>query len=275
MLSVAGLSIPSGCGNTYVRTFYPAPMNNSSMTVMTFNVRTATVIDLWRNWAFRRQRVIDTIASNAPDVIGVQEAQHSQVRDIQDALPQYASYAVGRGEADSGETCAVFYLKRKYMVLDSGTFWFSETPDVPGSKSWGSILPRICTWVHLAERQTGRGIYVYNIHLNCFSHEARNRSLALLAERVAARKTRDPFVVMGDFNMKADDSAMAYLYALGCMETGSGTGAITRYSNDASTRIDHICLSKGLVGRELSVDKPAGRKASDHKPRMAEVRLAS
>ncbi len=31
-----------------------------------------------------------------------------------------------------------------------GTFWLSETSDVPGSRGWDAALPRICTYAVLA-----------------------------------------------------------------------------------------------------------------------------
>ncbi|XLU66515.1 hypothetical protein S245_025568, partial [Arachis hypogaea] len=31
-------------------------------------------------------------------------------------------------------------------LLEGGKFWFSESPSVPGSMSWGSEVPCITTW---------------------------------------------------------------------------------------------------------------------------------
>lgn len=40
-----------------------------------------------------------------------------------------------------------FCGEMKVEFLEGGTFWLSESPSVPGSVSWGSVVPCIATWV--------------------------------------------------------------------------------------------------------------------------------
>ena len=65
---------------------------------MTFNIRTGEAwwLDGWNCWHNRRKIVIDTLAENTADIIGLQEAVDYQLEEIQQALPQYSKYAVGR-----------------------------------------------------------------------------------------------------------------------------------------------------------------------------------
>jgi endonuclease/exonuclease/phosphatase family metal-dependent hydrolase len=281
--------LAAGCGAGQSRQTQQASLTGTapagSIEVMTFNIRTATLTDGWNHWMFRRKSVCDQMAANAPDIIGVQEAKESQVSDIADSLPQYSNYAVGRVNGKKGgETNAIFYRTARFALLDSGTFWYSDTPEKPGSRGWGNIFPRICSWVQLADKNTGKSFYVYNMHLDVFSQNSRMKSIALLASRISQRRTSDPYIVMGDFNMKADNPAMAYLDLTGCLSAtpGAELSAALAKGSDIGTRhefmgscprIDTIRVSKGLVGTDLTVDRKKydGRDPSDHYPVTAKV----
>lgn len=112
---------------------------------------------------------------------------------------------------NKGETCAILYRKDRFELVDSGTFWFSEKPEKSGSKSWGNLFARICSWVQLKDKTNQASFYVYNVHLDNWSQHSRKKSVQLLAKKIAERDTRDPFILMGDFNMKIDNPAMKYL----------------------------------------------------------------
>jgi endonuclease/exonuclease/phosphatase family metal-dependent hydrolase len=288
------LCILTGCGShrrVAPRTirFSPAPSNE--VKVMTFNIRVDTILDGFHRWKQRKQLVVDTIKSNAADVIGLQEAEMDQVQLIQYAMPQYKSYAVGRNDGRrKGETCAIFYRKDRFMVLESDTFWFSDTPTVPGTKDWGNLWPRICSWVHLLDKTTRTGFYVYNVHMDNLSQRSREKSADMLADKIAARRTQDPFIVMGDFNMSSDNPAMQHLQKVGYKAAFSGTVDAwssvhfreprvgTRHGFHGRTSgpmIDHIRLCDNIVPLEATVDQRNfdGKYPSDHFPVTAKVRI--
>jgi endonuclease/exonuclease/phosphatase family metal-dependent hydrolase len=295
-LFVSVVLILSGCVNTQqksdpkiVRFPTSAP---GEIKAMSFNIRVDTILDGLNRWSGRRKIVYDILADNAADVVGVQEALDHQVRQIQRALPQYDHYAVGRNDGrEKGESCAIFYRKDRFSLTDCGTFWFSDTPSKPGSKDWGNIWPRICSWVYLTEKITGNGFYVYNVHLAVLSQNSRQKSVELLAKRIAARKPNDPFIVMGDFNMKLDNPAMVYLqntdsetpyprmqdawrslYPDGiCKGTQPGLLGLS-----SGPKIDHIPVCEGAKVLDVQIDrrKVNGRYASDHFPIIAKIDLA-
>ena len=260
---------------------------------MSFNVRVDIFLDGFNRWNNRKQLVFDMLADNVADVIGLQEALDHQVRQIQQALPQYSHYAAGRNDGKrKGETCAIFYRKDRFALGDSGTFWFSDTPSKPGSKDWGNLWPRICSWVYLTEKATGAGFYVYNVHFDVFSQNSRQRSAELLAKRIATRKTPDPFIVTGDFNMELDNPAMVYLQNIN-LETPyprmltawqslhpgwNSTG--TRHSFRGSIsgpKIDHIPICEEARALDVKIDRrnKNGRYPSDHFPIIAKIRFIS
>lgn len=250
-----------------------SPPQTGVVNAMTFNVRVDTILDGFNRWSGRKQAVFETIARNGADVIGLQEALNKQVEDIRCALPQYDSYAAGRKDGKKkGESCAILYRADRFTLRDSGTFWFSDTPEKPGSKDWGSIWPRICSWVQLVEKSTGQGFYVYNVHLSVVSQNAREKSTELLARRIAARKTADPFIVMGDFNMKLDNPAMAYLQKAGMTDALQLTHPAL-----SEDKIDHIPVSAGVTVLNAYIDQRQinGCRPSDHFPFVAKVFLAN
>jgi endonuclease/exonuclease/phosphatase family metal-dependent hydrolase len=260
------------------------------VTAMTFNIRVDTILDGPNRWNNRKQLVIDTLADNAADVVGLQEGLNFQVEQIQRALPQYANYSAGRNDGKQrGESCAIFYRKDRFTLVDSGTFWFSNKPSKPGSKGWGNIPPRICSWVYLVERGSLTGFYVYNLHLDNLSQRSRRKSVQLLAKRVGARKTDDPFIVMGDFNMELDNPAMQYLQQIGypkmvdswqSVHPGERRGTGTRHGfrgGVSGPKIDHIPISESARALEVSIDRRRvnGRYPSDHFPVIAKIFLGS
>jgi endonuclease/exonuclease/phosphatase family metal-dependent hydrolase len=171
-------------------------------------------------------------------------------------------------------------------VRAQGTFWFSPTPEVPGSTRWGNTITRICSWARLEDRASARAFHVYNLHLDHESGPSRERSAEFLARRILARGARDPVLVLGDFNAGADQLPIRYLLtsvpltdtfrALHPDTTGVGTyHAFT--GRTEGPRIDHILASGEWTVRSAGIDRgnEAGRYPSDHYPVYAVVRLVA
>ncbi len=176
----------------------------------TFNVRWANPGDGEHTWDKRRARLFAFLHAWNPDVLALQEPQLPQLTDLRQALPDYESVAVGREDGlEAGESCPIFYRAARFECVNTGTFWFSEMPDVPGSQSWGSSHPRICTWGELKERGSGETFRVYNLHWDHESQAAREASALLL--RGFLRTVACPTIVLGDFNAYADNPAVALL----------------------------------------------------------------
>ena len=106
---------------------------------MSFNIRYGTAKDGENHWTARREMLFDVIREQDADIVGLQEALASQIDEIVAAVPIYAVVGVGRDDAArAGEFSAILFRKDRLRVAEAGTFWFSDTPSVPGSKSWGT-----------------------------------------------------------------------------------------------------------------------------------------
>jgi endonuclease/exonuclease/phosphatase family metal-dependent hydrolase len=182
---------------------------NLPLRFMTYNIRLDYEGDGVNHWPKRKDKLARLIQQQGPDVFGVQEAKHNQMQDLTTLLPAYESYGLGRDDGKlAGEFSAVFYKKEKFDLLQSGTFWLSETPAVPGSKSWDAAITRVCSWAQFSERKSGYRFFAFNTHFDHIGEVARLKSMELISQKVGEIAGGSPFILMGDFNF--EPSALPY-----------------------------------------------------------------
>jgi endonuclease/exonuclease/phosphatase family metal-dependent hydrolase len=189
----------------------PAFHAGLSLNIMSFNIRRGTAKDGRNHWIFRRDLVRDILDRYRPDVLGLQEAMDFQISALHKMLSGYEMVGIGNRGGSEGMHTAIFFNAARFSLTEEGTFWLSDTPDVPGSKGWGNILPRTCTWARLAEKDSGQGLYFYNTHLDHLSQRSRKKSVVLLTQRIHARLYQDPIVLMGDFNARERSTPIQFL----------------------------------------------------------------
>jgi endonuclease/exonuclease/phosphatase family metal-dependent hydrolase len=258
---------------------------------MSFNIRYGTANDGDNHWSLRRGQLFDLLRERDADLVGLQEALATQIDEIETAVPGYAAIGVGRDDAArAGEFTAILYRASRFRVADAGTFWFSDTPEVPASKSWGNTITRICTWARFIDR-SGRGFYLFNLHLDHQSQPSRERSVGLLRQRIAARAfPGDPVIVTGDFNAGEANAAIKALAARGDGtapfvdtyrvlhpdETIVGTFTGFRFGETGGEKIDYVLVPPGteVMSAEIVRASRNERYPSDHFPVSATIRLA-
>ena len=257
--------------------------------VMTYNLRYLNNSDPSpHTWEERLPTIGQLIHKEKPDIFGTQEAVYAQIKDLDDELPQYEWIGLGREGGSKGEYMAVFYNANRFTPVEYDHFWLSDTPDVIGSKSWGNTIPRMATWVQFEENHTGQRFYLVNTHFDHVSEEAREKSAALIAEKVEEFQEELPVLVTGDFNTSPDSTPHQILTAEGPFvdlwdaaeervneELGTFNGFKDPTGGGPEKRIDWI-LSKGnvLVERiEIVEDQKNGQFPSDHYPVIADVTL--
>ena len=177
--------------------------------VMSYNIRNAGAKDGMNAWKKRRNATVEMLRSEKPDVFGIQEAYPEQEAFILKRCPEYAGFGVGRDDgADKGERMSVFYRRDALELLAGGTWWLSETPDVP-SVGWDAKYPRTATWAHLRHKATGRDFFFVNTHLDHRGVEARRKGLEMIVARIGEMSPGAPLVLTGDFNVFPDDDCLA------------------------------------------------------------------
>ena len=180
--------------------------------VMTFNVRVGKANDQENSWQYRRKAATDMILDQHPAVFGVQEAVDFQLDYILEQCPMYKCVGVGREDGvKDGEHMSVFYDTTRIALKDWGTYWLSETPDVP-SKGWDAACKRTATWTLLKDLACNKEFFFVNTHLDHIGEEARRNGLALIVERIGQMNPNgSPMILTGDFNVFPDDPCLTDL----------------------------------------------------------------
>jgi endonuclease/exonuclease/phosphatase family metal-dependent hydrolase len=266
------------------------PTPAEPLRVVSFNIRYGTAKDGDNEWSKRRQMLFEVTRELDADVLGLQEALAFQIDEIEAAVPGYAAIGVGRDDAArDGEYTAILFRTSRLRVADAGTFWFSDTPEVPASRSWGNRITRICTWARFVDRD-GRGFYVFNLHLDHESQPSREQSVALLARRIAARAfPAEPVMVTGDFNSGERNPAITALVerpdaasrlvdtfrVLHPAATEVGTFTGFKFGNTAGEKIDYVLVQPGTEVLSAGIVRTSrgNRYPSDHFPVAATIRL--
>jgi len=189
----------------------PMPNTALNLNVMSFNIRRGTAKDGKNHWRFRRNRICELLNRYRPDVLGLQEALNFQISEIRTMLPGYEKVGIGNLGGSKVLHNAVFFNTERFLLSEQGTFWFSDTPDIPGSKGWGNIMPRTCTWARLIEKDSKQAFYFYNVHLDHISQRSRKNSVVFLTRFIHQRSSPDPFVLTGDFNAREKSAPIQYL----------------------------------------------------------------
>jgi len=259
----------------------------STLTVMSFNVRYGTAGDGANAWPHRKTILTDTIRKFAPDVLGTQECLDFQADFIAQTLPEYRWIGIGRERDGKGEMAAVFYKKDLLCPIETGNFWLSETPDVPGSRSWNTECTRMVTWARFRHLPSGASFCFFDTHFDHASEEARQQSAALLARRAAALAGVLPIVIAGDFNAAAEETESWRILAQAgftdawvAAERKNGPeitfGDFAAPRAGEKGRIDWVLFRGPLKGAECETvlynDK--GRYPSDHFPVVARLVLS-
>lgn len=264
--------------------------NSNSLRILTYNIRFDNPADGVHAWPNRKELVASVIRFHKADIIGVQEALEYQIQDLMELLPGYDWVGVGRNEDGGGEFSAILYRSSVVAVKAAQTFWLSESPDEPGSKSWDSSLPRIATWAHFVTSSDGRELFVLNTHFDHRGEQARLESARLLKEQVSKLANGLPVIVMGDLNATSEQPPLVLLSDTPLSDGRSlrdgFVHSIVPHHGPASTwtgftkieadrRIDYIFASEDLPihYHAILTDKLEDRYPSDHLPVLVEVEL--
>lgn len=268
--------------------------------VMSFNVRFAmpghnesATENNWNDQEHpRRDRAVRVIREVNPDLLGVQEAREMQIKDLQQAFPEFAFYGVGRDDGKmGGEFSGIYYRKGRFTRTATGSFWLSETPEKPGTTFAAppNRIPRIASWVRLEDAETRREFLFLNMHWDHIDELAREKSAVLVRDRVTNIAKNLPVIITGDLNSSEDTTAYATLVAT----YKSGRGLFDSYrqlhpqrSRDEVTfngwkhalkgsRIDFVLCTAEFTPTAAEIFRTTyeGRLPSDHYPVTATLRL--
>lgn len=250
-------------------------ISNASLKVSSFNIRFDNPGDNENRWDNRKQSIVLFLESENLDIIGMQEALVHQKNYLDHQLTAYESIGIGREDGlAAGEFAPIYYKKEAFTLLDSGTFWLSETPESP-SIGWDAVLERICTYVYLRDNRNGRIVHFYNAHFDHVGNEARQNSARLIMDFIQSNSANEWVILAGDLNTEPDSEPYNVILEGGLRDSYNsrvrfgpvGTFNGFEPSSSFSRRIDFIFMngfsSVSYFANDLTVN---GNFISDHFP---------
>ncbi len=248
------------------------------------NVRCWSPFDIGKkSWFYRAGLLMRNIeAIGNADVIGFQEVTKLHYKYLCDCLPDYDSIITYRDNSPLAEGCPVFYNTLKFELIDKGSFWLSETPEVM-SRGWDAAFNRVCSYVILREKATGKELVVFNVHLDHKGAKARAESIKLILDKVSAFGGQ-PCVIMGDMN--CGEKSDTYQNATSLFDDAKYLAPVSRgpgatYHNWGQAmdheNLDYFLISKtGITPLEYKIDSCSFGPdvyVSDHFPISLKITL--
>nr|WP_220433333.1 hypothetical protein [Kocuria coralli] len=118
-------------------------------------------------WSVRAPLLSRFFKTERPALLAMQEVLPDQVRFVRESLGgTYGFVGRGRNARGGGEACPVFYDAARLELLDWRQTALSSTPEVPGSRSWASLFPRVMVSVLFRDCVTGVGFRAVNTHFD-------------------------------------------------------------------------------------------------------------
>jgi endonuclease/exonuclease/phosphatase family metal-dependent hydrolase len=241
-----------------------------------FNIRFDNPDDGPNNWHNRKEHVVAFVRDRSIEIVGMQEVLNNQFEYLKTELPQYSAVGVGRDDGISqGEYAPIFFKTDLFELIDSGTFWLSETPETP-SIGWDAVIKRICTYAILKDLRNDREIHFYNTHFDHVGDQARIESAKLITERIQSNSAGEWVILTGDLNVEPGTPPYATIADAGLSdaffsnESEGPVGTWNGFQNSSAynRRIDYV-FSNGFASLYyLTSDETyvSGRFLSDHFP---------
>ena len=263
--------------------------------VMSFNIRNPNPADGENYWSYRKEKIAGLIKYHSPDIIGLQEAYRSQLDDLMEFVPEYNWTGVCRTNGlkqpdPDNEFTAILFKKESFKILDEGTFWLSESPNVAGSIGWDAKYARNTTWVKMMDRRDESIFFHFNTHFDHKGKLARIESASLLLEEVDKIASGYPTIITGDLN--STETSEVYKTLTDKSQVGNFTDAISKselphygpkitfldefhFNGNQGKKIDYIFFKNNIEILKHAVisDSWCGKLPSDHLPVISEIKI--
>jgi endonuclease/exonuclease/phosphatase family metal-dependent hydrolase len=171
--------------------------------IASYNIRVAAASDeqSGNGWSIRKNPLADLIRRNDFDIVGTQEGNFSQMKDLNELLPEYSYIAYPyAGVNSNSHTACILYKTNKYDIIDHGVFWLSQTPHEQ-SIGWDASDTRICSWAKMKDISSGQKFYYFVVHFYWRNVTARQNSGPLVVQMIEELADKNiPIICSGDFN---------------------------------------------------------------------------
>ena len=251
--------------------------------VMTYNIRCGYCEDSSdvNNWSNRKYLVAYMIKTHSPDLIGLQEAEMFQVKELIEMLDEYDWYGVSREDGkEGGESTAILYRKARFSSEQKQTLWLSETPELV-SKGWDAMYKRTVTIIKLKDLMSLKEFYYLNTHLDHIGEVARTESSKMIVNAIGKYTNEYPVILSGDFNYRTASDGYKIItnkifntQSISKNESG-GNITFNGFGKDIQpdNKIDFIFVNDKVEVLNHTIDTTTfnGLYPSDHYPVITEI----
>lgn len=254
----------------------------SHIHLMTSNIRFANTLDGLHQWTVRKELLAQIFKSFSLDLLGTQEGKKEQLKELASTLPHLKLIDGHRTWISERMYPCIFVNPQSVDVHSSGDIWLSKTPDVPGSVSFKSTFPRLCTWAQITLKSSGMKMMVVNTHLDHVLSSTRKKQIDVLIKEIK-KINLNPLIVMGDFNESPDtDIKKNLMKKLNLKDPWTEKNYPEETSHhgfkgvlaSGGDRIDWILIPKNFECQTIALQKTSFENnlyPSDHYPLLATV----
>ena len=249
--------------------------STEKINIMTYNIRLDTEADGINMWDNRKEGIVSLIKEEDVDILGIQEGLTSQIEYLSKELDGYSMIGEGRDGRNNGEYSAIYYRNKKMNLIETETFWLSETPEMP-SIGWDAAINRIVTLGIFKIKKSKKELIVYNTHFDHIGKIAREKSVGVILKHIKENDFQNrPLIVMGDFNLSPEDLPIELLSkelndSFKLFPVKNPVGTFNGFDLDSKLldRIDYIFTKNVKITNYKHLDKKlsSGLWPSDHLP---------
>ena len=250
----------------------------TKLKIMSFNMRIDVAVDGANQFIHRKERIVETINSTKPDLIGFQEVTPSMREWLVKTFPEYYMVGTGRQADYLGETALIAFRKDTMALMSCDTVMLSSSPSVFGSRYDGSdqsMCPRVYVKARLKHRDIAEPFYFYNVHTDHEGAVARMLASTQLLQDITSHN--DKFFLTGDFNAAPDAHEIKMITECkarkivdATKELGGTFHAFGHIAPEERLRIDYVFADASInVLESVRIDdqpKEGETYISDHNP---------
>ncbi|MBP3412400.1 MAG: InlB B-repeat-containing protein, partial [Oscillospiraceae bacterium] len=238
----------------------------------------------------RIPRMKTFLQNYAPDIIGFQEYDATWKGVVESVLTGYGKQCVFGNTSAQNAGSPLYWNSNKFVALEKGTFWLSQTPDVM-SLGWGAEHYRTCSFAVLRVKDQDMLVIAANTHLDHKVDASRINGMRLIMERMNALKEKYEakghqeiyFHITGDFNASPSHAVIKELsttltearYAAVSLGTPVNQNTFSAYNATPTSLIDYMFVSNNtdVMTYKVALDKVGGNAISDHYGLHATLRI--
>lgn len=251
---------------------------DAPITVITSNIRFDNPADGVNQWSNRKHHLAITLLSQTPLIIGTQEGREPQLRELGRLLSGYSLIDNNREWLTERMYPSFFVKNDSVTVLESGDIWLSETPHIPGSCSFESAFPRLCTWIKV-EINKNKWLFA-NVHLDHVKLSTRLAQVNVFGEEIKKIRQDEKLIVLGDFNDSPQSELRKNLLAHfptlfdPWVEPEESSHHPFTGEHPEGSRIDWILVENQFKNSQIKLlkDSHRGHWPSDHFPVCCQIK---